>query len=134
MKIKFSIFKCLSAILLIGVVITGGVWLQKVVGFADSMGCVSELIQQSDSPDRAFSVFKYKHKCGATAPDTLQVSIQPFGTKFDVDKFPPFLVLDHRANAFLKWDKQKSLTVRLGNVRRTYRSDNDSIGVHINYE
>lgn len=105
----------------------------KVGGFADAMGCTDRLVQRFDSPDGAFSAFMFARKCGATAPDTLQMNVQPFGSGLDSQRHPAFLVLDSKAEVSAEWREKRSLTVKLAVVSKTYRSESESAGVQIVY-
>ena len=124
-----------AGILLLLILVILGIWLSnKIDGFAGAMGCTDQIIQRIDSLDGALSVFKFSRKCGATAPDSLQWNIQPFGSNFDNKKYPAFLVLESQAKATLAWRNQRSLIVKLGAVSKNYRSETESGGVVILYE
>lgn len=124
-----------AGILLLFILAGIGIWMgNKVGGFTNAMGCTDQVSQRIDSPDDALSVFKFIRKCGATAPDSFQWNVQPFGSNLDSEKYPAFLVLDSKAKATLEWRDQRALTVKLVAVTKTYRNESESVGVRIIYE
>ena len=122
----------IAGILLLFALIVGGTW-GLIAGFSDAMGCKDQLVRRIDSPDTALSVIKFIRRCGATAPDTLQVNIQPIGSDLDSGRYPSFLILDSLAGVEPIWEGQRLLTVKLDTVATTYRSEPESLGVHISY-
>lgn len=133
MKINTSATKTVAIIALLLGLIALVFWLHKIVSFAEAMGCSDQLVQRIDSPDGRFSAIKFNRACGATAPDSMQVNIQPFGTELDAEHYPPFLVLNSHANAVAIWTERGTLIVTLNNVTNEYRKAHESEGIFIRY-
>jgi len=139
MKMKIASKSKLAAVilgaLLLLIVAAWVIWFgNKVGGFADAMGCANQLVRQVNSPDGTFSAFTFVRKCGATAPDTLQLNIQPSGSEFDSAKYPAFAVFDSKAETLLKWRDGRHLVVKLAGVSRTYRNEGWVGDIQIIYE
>jgi len=122
------------SLLLFGVLIIFMYVLNKSVDdMSGAMGCTNKVIQKLDSQEEKYSVFKFERLCGATAPDTLQMSVQPFGLPFDNEKYPSFLVLDRRADALGGWHGPKHFSVQFDSVAKIYHKEPRSIDVDIQY-
>lgn len=121
------------SLLLFGSLIVFIFVLESVENFSETMGCSNKIIQKLDSKEEKYTVYQFNRLCSATAPDTLQMSIQPFGSSLNNEKYPPFLVLDSRARVVGVWSGPQDFNVKFESATEIYRNEPKSKEVSIQY-
>jgi hypothetical protein len=113
------------------------VWLvnKHVDQFATAIGCADTLLSKVDSPDGRYAALIFRRECGATAPDSTQVSVQPVGTSLNPEKYNPVIVVDTTPALTVRWDSANELVVAGITSQRIYRQQSVSAdGINIKYE
>lgn len=125
-----------AAMLVVGIAIAFGAWFahEHANKFATAMGCVDKVINKEASPDGRYASFIFKRECGATAPDSVQINVQPADRPFDSDEYKPFFVIDGAPSISVRWADKVRLTVVANTTRRIYRQEDKVGGVRIQYE
>lgn len=106
---------------------------QNANSFSDSMGCSDHILSITLSPDASTSLIQFQRQCGATAPDTLQINLQPTEAQFDPKSYPPFLVMDIPNRIEAAWKANDLVEIKTDSVARKYRNETKSLGVRIEY-
>ncbi|MFC7289294.1 hypothetical protein ACFQPC_14695 [Herminiimonas glaciei] len=122
----------LSLLLFVSLIVFIAV-LKNIDALSEGMGCANKIIQKLNSKEEKYTVYQFNRLCGATAPDTLQMSIQPFGSSFDNEKYQSFLVLDSRARVVGVWRGPRDFSVKLESVTEMYRNEPKSREIGIQY-
>jgi len=126
-RIILSLF---GLVLIVALSILVGV--KAIEGFAD---CSDTLLNSIESPDRGRKAFVYERGCNATAPDTVQINIQPGGTSFDGQKYPGFFIAERAPGIRLQWNGPDSLVVRAeASALKVYRQENRVGDLQITYK
>ena len=125
----------ISVLLLVGVLVAA-IWLQsrQVNEFATAMGCTDSLVSRLDAPDGRHVAFVFRRECGATAPDSTQVNVQPAGTTLNGKDYKAAVVVDGAVPLNLRWDSANQLVVIGITSQRLYRQERvASDGIKIGY-
>lgn len=119
------------------IVVAVAVWLvtRHVDEFANAMGCTDTLTGKFDSPDKRNAALVFRRQCGATAPDSTQVSVQPVGTSLNTEKYKAVIVVDGAPALRISWDSPADLVVAGITSQHIYHQQSVAEGgINIRYE
>jgi len=102
--------------------------------FATAMGCAGSVLSATPSPDGKAVAYVFYRACGATAPDSTQVNIQPIGTPYDSEKYKVFVVVGGAPVLTLRWESANRLAVSGIASERIYRQESSVGNVEIEYD
>lgn len=126
----------MTVLLIVAVLVFAVIWLvsKQINNFATAVGCADSLVSSLDAPDGRHVAFVFRRECGATAPDSTQVNVQPADTQLSGEKYKAAVVVDGTIPLKLKWESASQLVVIGITSQRVYRQERVADdGIRIEY-
>ena len=95
--------------------------------------CADTILREAVSPDQSSIVTLFERDCGATTRKSLHLSLRKRSDRFDPEKQHSFFITDENGKLRFEWSNSNKLIVHVDGNARTFRKDQESSGITIEY-